>query len=71
METTNWSSLVQRTAFQEAVVPTRGRLALPGPMPVERKGEEGVEGEEGGRGGREGGSGGRERRERREGEDER
>ena len=39
MEVTSWSSLVQRTAFQEAEVPTRGRLALPGPLPRER-GEE-------------------------------
>ena len=39
MEATSWSSLVQRTAFQEAEVPTRGRLARPGPLPeVPREG---------------------------------
>ena len=34
MEETSWSSLVQRTAFHEAEVPTSGRLALPGPLPA-------------------------------------
>ena len=62
MEVTNWSSLVHSTAFQEAELPTTGRVALPGPLPEEPAVRGGREGEREGRreGEREGREGGRE-----------
>lgn len=42
MEVTSWSSRVHSTAFQEAELPTVGRVALPGPPPDDREKEEEV-----------------------------